>query len=234
MKEYPNVLTEHETLERALAGASLSRFGDGELRLANGGSAISQVAEIHLRQELKNILHGPSLSLVCIPRQEAGGAKALNWKKYAVEKFVKMYGDNQDYGSSFITRPDNAPSIGNKDFMLKIRGLWAGKDIVLVVGTDYGSLRETDFAEARSFRVVFGPRRDAYANIDEIEQKIIKDPTYRGGPVLMCLGATATCLAERLARKGIQGLDLGHIGRFMHRYLEPQKHAVPSNQESVL
>lgn len=225
MKEYPNVMSEHDTIEAALAGRSLARFGDGELRLALGGSAISQVTDLDLQQEFKRILRGPSKALVCIPRQ-GSGPKAENWRKYAVDKFVRLYGDDQEYGSSFVTRPDNAPVIANPEYMATIRKLWSQKDIVLVVGTDYGSLREKDMAEARSLRVVYGPRRDAYSSINEIEEKIGKP----SGAVILCLGATATCLAERLARKGVHALDLGHIGRFMHRYEHPTKN-VPASSD---
>jgi hypothetical protein len=35
--------------------------------------------------------------------------------------------------------------------------------------------------------------------------------------VIICLGPTATVLAERLAKKGVHALDLGHIGMFMRR-----------------
>jgi hypothetical protein len=51
----------------------------------------------------------------------------------------------------------------------------------------------------------------AYAEIDRIEEEI----NGHNGPILMCLGCTATALAARLHKKGLWGIDLGHIGMFM-------------------
>jgi hypothetical protein len=65
-------------------------------------------------------------------------------------------------------------------------------------------------SEAASLRVVNGMRQHTYQIIDRFEEEIGKP----SGPVLMCLGATATVLAERLAKKGVHALDLGHIGMF--------------------
>jgi hypothetical protein len=53
--------------------------------------------------------------------------------------------------------------------------------------------------------------QNAYAEINRIEAEIMSEPA---GPVLMCLGVTATVLAARLAAKGVHALDLGHIGMF--------------------
>jgi hypothetical protein len=230
MRQYPNVLTEEETLQRALAGASLSRFGDGELRLAVDGSAISQVPTKELRAELKSILRGPCMSLVCLPRLQTG-PKAQNWEKYNQEKFWSIFGD-QDFGSAFITRPDNAPNIGNTQFMTDIRKLWIGKKVVAVLGTDYGSLREKDLEDTASLDVVYAARRDAYQYISSTEAQIM-NVLQPGGVVILCLGATATCLAERLARKGIHALDLGHIGKFMGKYLGQKANATIGEPSSV-
>jgi hypothetical protein len=41
-------------------------------------------------------------------------------------------------------------------------------------------------------RIVEGPRRDAYAVLDEIEEQI----GLFSGPVLLCLGPSATVLAD--------------------------------------
>lgn len=210
---YPNHLSmvnEDDTIDLALQGMSLARFGDGELRLAIGGDAISQRERSpRLVAELQAMLKArPANCLVCIPNIDSATPKAESWAKYAEPKFVALYGP-QVFGSSFITRPDSAPWIDRPDYWDKVEQLWRGKDVVMVLG-DEKSLTPERCASAASIRVVHGPRKDAYAEIDRLEDEIGRP----AGPVLMCLGVTATVLAARLAPKGVHALDLGHIGMF--------------------
>jgi hypothetical protein len=212
MLPYPRVMTGVETLQAALSGRSIARFGDGEMRLTTDkGSAISQVRDLNLKAELIALLNGPTKSLVCIPRQECG-PKADRWQNYARDPFVKLM-KQKVYGSAFITRPDNEPEISTPQYWDDVRSLWRNRDVTLVVGTDYGSLNENFMRDARNLKVVFGPRRDAYMDLPRIEDEIGRPPV--DAPVIMCLGAAATVLAERLAKKGCWALDLGHVGKFM-------------------
>lgn len=210
---YPRVLNEVETIERALRGLNLSRFGDGELRLATDGSAVSQRSKpARLVSELREILwRGHPNCLACIPPQSVG-PRADQWKTYAGRKFVDLYGD-QVFGSAFVTRPDNAPAIDNAAYWNLVRGLWRGEDVTLVIGTEKSLTVDMIRGEAKSVKTIMGPGKDAYSEIDGIED-MIGEPK---GVVILCLGATATVLAWRLARKRVRAHDLGHIGMFMKR-----------------
>lgn len=208
---YPVVHTEEVTIDLLLTGMSCSRFGDGELRLALGGRAISQVPDILLQKELQVILRGPTKSLVCLPHYKYG-PKVENWRKYGHPQFTTLMKQMQ-YGSAFITRPDSAPNIQTAEYWGKVRQLWKQRDCTLVVGTDATSLNEHMLRDARSIRVVYGPRRDAWSDVRRLEDEIGVPPP--GHPIIMCLGATATVLAERLAAKGAWALDLGHMGKLM-------------------
>jgi hypothetical protein len=202
-------LSEAETLGHAAGGRSIARFGDGELRLAVGSGCSSQVADKDLAAELVGILTRPSNVLPCIPNfQKTPNRKT--WDRYAAGNFARLYA-LKIYGSSFITRPDNAPWIDNDEYWRSVERLWEGKDVVLVSG-DSKSLRAEQIAEtARSVRVVTGPRTNAYAVVDRLEEEIAAP----AGVVILCLGAAATVLAARLAHCGVHALDLGHIGMFM-------------------
>ena len=211
---YPTVLSEDETLDRALGGESVARFGDGELRLCIGGFARSQEATNNLRKELRRLLKEPSATLVCIPNIEPT-PRQRSWKPYREPRYVELY-KLPVYGSAFISRPDSAPWIDRYDYWEKVRALWRGRDITLVWEDSPSrdlSLTPDMLREAKSLRQVRGPAVDAYRRIDEIEQDIGRPP----GTVLLCLGATATVLAARLASKGVHAVDVGHVGTFMPR-----------------
>lgn len=203
---YPHVLSEDQTINAALAGRSLSRFGDGELRIALGGQAISQAPNAALAAEFRRLLAEPQQALVTIPRLTADMPYRWFWSKYEGQRFVDLY-KQPSYGSTFVSRPDCANGIDRPDYWAKVRSLWFGKDVVFVAGDP----KALDLTGAASVRYIAAPKTDAYARIEQLQEEIGR-PT---GPVLLCLGATATALAARLANKGVYALDLGHIGMFM-------------------
>jgi hypothetical protein len=204
---YPRVLSEQATLA-LLPHQSIARFGDGELRLALNGGCTSQRAHPKLAGELRDMLARPKGCLVGIPNAMVG-PKVENWSRYAVDRFTALY-KADEYASSFITRPDSAPSIDTLEYWADVEALWTDKDVTLVVG-DRKSFTPEMMVTAASIREVWGPRQHAYDEIDRIEEEI----GTPSGPVILCLGATATALAYRLARKGVHALDLGHLGMFM-------------------
>jgi hypothetical protein len=207
--KYPAILSEDLTLEQA-SRVSIARFGDGEWRCAVGGGCTSQRPDPNLARELQQILLRPKGCLVCLPNIFNGCPRKESWIRYTEERYVKYCGA-KTYGSAFITRPDNAPWIDRPDYWERVRGLWRGVDIVLVVGDKKSITTEMIGTEALSVREVIGPRQHAYAEIDRIEAEI----GATSARVLLCLGAAATVLAYRLALKGLHAIDLGHIGMFM-------------------
>lgn len=212
---YPKVLTEDETLNFALAGWSLARYGDGELRLATGRDCISQrETSPELIAELRAVLVNTHLCclLPCIPNAFSATPRAESWANYTVQKYTALYEPTATYGSSFITRPDSAPWIDRPDYWERMRALWRGKSVTLVTGEAKRSITpQVIEADGGTVRLIVPPRTNAYARIDAIEEEI----GTPSGPVIICLGPTATVLAARLARKGLHALDLGHAGMFM-------------------
>lgn len=220
--KFPPCLSEADTVERSIAGANLARFGDGEFALAIGRNCVSQKGDPKLAAELRAILEkAPKGCLPCLPNPYGGTPKKANWQRF--ESYSLTLG-KQEYGSAFITRPDSAPWIDTAAYWERVRALWVGKDVTLVKGSER-SLRVDMMPDARSVREVWGTYRDAYnspggdtrdhpsaaRNIDQLTDAI----GTPGHTVLMCLGATATVMAARLARKGVHVVDLGHLGMFM-------------------
>jgi len=206
------VLDERQTIEHAVAGQSLARFGDGELRLALGGEAKSQQRNRELSVQLRQILREPGPALVCIPRHE--GPKKLWWEEYQRPKFTALY-EQPLYGSAFISRPDSAPWIDTPEYWSRVSDIWKGRDVVLMRGGE-NSLRPEQLAGAESVTDLIGPPLHAFASIEALMRDTVRAVhRYPQGLVLLCLGATATVMAWRLAQLGRQAIDIGHIGMFM-------------------
>lgn len=74
---FPRCLSEAETIERAIGGANLARYGDGEFNIAKGGNCVSQKASAKLAAELRRILEkAPAGCLPCLPDPNCGGGKS--------------------------------------------------------------------------------------------------------------------------------------------------------------
>lgn len=224
---YPVVMTEDTTLDWVLSGGSIARVGDQELSIAlgpfldNKGGGKTQHFTDAMSIEMRRLLGGAKNvgnMLICIPnifaeRQSVNTSpKQDDWLKWAGRQYTQFYDFRCVYGSSFITRTDSAPWIDRSEYWYRMRSIWAGKDVTLVWGgPESSSLHPDNLKAARSVRSIIGPVRDAYNWIDELEREIGNDTRV----IMICLGAAATCLAVRLAKKGIHAVDLGHLGRFM-------------------
>lgn len=218
MANYPQVIGEVETLKLISEGKSIARYGDGELRLATGGTCVSQrQAPLKLRQELCTILANPGKCLVGIPNVFSDSPKQVNWLKYAGPNYVSLY-KQKCYVSSFITRPDSAPWIDTDSYWNQLELLWTKRHTILVRGKQTSLLADELAQKASSIYEVVGPEQDAYSEINELEYNILRYGPKFNEPIILCLGPTATVLAHRLAERGLWAMDLGHVGMFMrHR-----------------
>lgn len=208
-------------------GRSIARFGDGEFRLCFGKKSISQLPDVKLQEELQYILKTGSTHncLVGIPPVNdpdvTDGIRAF-YADIGRQKFLKLPDPKKLYHSSYITRPTFKPSFWNDEYQESVVDLWRNKDVILVVSKHHGdgnptSLRPARMPEAKSVHMVYGPWRDAYADIDSLEKQIQDKWPYHDA-VFLCLGATATVLSWRLSQKGIIAYDVGHLGQYVQRW----------------
>lgn len=222
---WPEVLDEDQTLDLVLAGASLARFGDGEISLALGGDCITQCQMAPIGASLRAILKYPGQCLVGVPRQGVG-PKRVFWSKYdrpEVHALLKR----SSYHSAFITRPDSAPWIDRPDYWAKLRSLWLDKDVTLVRGSEK-SLTSAMLVGAKSVDEVLCLSKNAYANYWSILERVREAKT-----VLLCLGPTATVLAAELSVGGVHAIDLGHVGMFLRKHDRGQSMRVTEEEKAV-
>lgn len=194
-------LKEIYTVMRVHEGKSLARFGDGELMILRGDDSRTQKATPELQRELMDVAYG-SPCIVGYPH--ARGKRSAYW-----EKFLEVHGFwDGEKPSSFVSRIDEVPELDDPGYRDLIRAIWKGRNVTLVgSGT---SLRRGHMTGAKSVISIEVPDQNAYSQINDIEAQI-------GTPELtiLCAGPTATCLADRLTRKGLRAVDLGYTGKFM-------------------
>lgn len=211
MIQYPTVLDEWATLQHVQAGGSLARYGDGELAVSDGRAIYFQSAQPVLATRLRTILRGDAgRCLVGIPHLMSSRPlpKAVYWQKYRA-RFALATGPGV-YGSSFVTRPDNAPWLNVPCYWQALESLWRDRHVVLVRGSDL-SLVAADLTSATAVREVLAPSVDAWAQYDALLEAV-----GRPDVALLCLGPTATVMAVDLCARGVQAIDLGHVGMFLH------------------
>ena len=208
------ILSETETLEAAHAGRSISRFGDGELKLAMGRDAKSQRHHPALQERLRDILRSPQWGpLVCLPAANPRSPKFGLWQTFNQPPYSDLYNAKGVYGSAFITRPDSAPWIDTDAFWERVKDLWRGRDVVLVRGSSKSFTGPELEKDAKSVEEILAPRQHAWEESDALFQRL-KNEKRR---VILSLGATATVLAFFLGIEGVHALDLGHGAMFMRR-----------------
>ena len=216
---YPRVKGEFDTVRRLLKGASIARFGDGELKILEGAGYSREVSNGKLTAEMRMVAAAPNEGcLIAIPTMDPAGPKYRNWLRHEA-RFCKYFehGDGEKYYSAFITRPDSAADpLESVEYFELISKLWAGRERVVVLSEPTSKLLTCARAMAASVVHIECPHRSAYSVIDDLERAIVAaNPSV----ALLSCGPTATCLANRLAGRGIQGLDLGSIGGLLVRWM---------------
>lgn len=214
---YPPVAGEFETIRELLTGKSISRFGDGELKVLDGKGYTRQLVPVPaLTNELRSIAARPHRDcLVAIPTMDPRGTKYQNWQRHKA-RFCKFFRAELGikYYSALITRPDCGEWLETREYYDAVIQLWAHKPRVAVVSEGNSKLL-THVRATNQVVHIECPMYDAYAVIDALEHQVLD---AKPDIALLSVGVTATCLAHRLCKRGIQALDLGSIGGFLLRW----------------
>ena len=81
--KYPAVVGEFDTVRAIVAGASIARFGDGELKILDGHGYSREAPNKRLTAELRSIIDKPNPGcLIGIPTMDPAGTKYHNWMRH--------------------------------------------------------------------------------------------------------------------------------------------------------
>lgn len=218
----PTILSVEECIDRITRqGASIARFGDGELDIALGRSIPFQDADPELARRLARILKGHTDGLLVGLPDVFKSLDGLNWA--ATQYYLghlrtnrlawyRATNKNETYGNTFITRYyiDKTDKSRAASTVKALKGMWDGRDIVLIEGEESRLGIGNDlFDNAKSIRRIIGPKRNAFAKFDALVTEACK--LEKGCLFILALGPTATAMAAELHSRGYQALDLGHV-----------------------
>jgi hypothetical protein len=211
---WPKVHDEFETLKKLQQGYSIARFGDGEFKMMDGAGYVREPPNKKLAHELRQVMRSPHpMCLRGIPTFDERSPKFKTWVKHT-ERFTRLLRAKGEFYSAFISRPDSAPWIRTREFALEFQKLWLGKRVAVLCEINGSALRAV--GERPSVVHIICPSHKAYAQIDHFENRIVAEEVDIA--ILSC-GMTATCLAKRLAARGIQAIDFGSGGSFIAKLL---------------
>lgn len=212
---YPEVVGEVDTIAELQRGSSIARFGDGEFKLIVGEGYVREPANFRLAKELKRVVKNPHPScIVGLPRLDEKGPKNDNWTA-RIHRYIPFLRESQTYYSAFISRPDSAPWINNVKFAKLLQTLWLDRHVAVVCEPKSSMRRMLEYG-ARKITHIECPSENAYSLIDLFEKAIVE---IKPQIAFLGCGVTATCLANRLARRGIQTIDFGSGGAFVAKLL---------------
>lgn len=218
----PNIATIEESIRYIIDNkCSVSRYGDGEIKLVAGKDLEFQHCTPEIKSELIKVLTSPIENhIVCLQNElisweDNTVAAQKHWRKHFAyyRRFWYKYIDkSRQYFSTSITRPyiifkDKSPAVNRFKMLQQI---WEGKDILLVEGRQSRLGVGNDlFNNAQSIKRILLPNKEAYKHIDRIVEEVMNYAPHH--LVLLALGPTATVLAYRLSICGYQAIDIGHV-----------------------
>ncbi|MGN0417200.1 SP_1767 family glycosyltransferase [Anaerostipes faecalis] len=218
----PKILTIDETIDNILKNkVSVSRYGDGEMKIISGQGIRFQEYNSNLSSRLREILQNDKKGLlVCIsdiyndPKWMKSWAYEYTWKLVAQNrrKWYEFLNMSTVYGNAFITRcymdwKDNANS---EKWFTKLKLIWQDEDIIFIEGK-YSRLGLSNdlFSNAKSIHRILCPEKNAYNMYKEILKVAMQQSKEK--LFLIALGPTATVLSYDLCERGYRAMDIGHV-----------------------
>jgi len=240
----PQVLSIGETLELvARKQLSVSRFGDGEIKLIAGKNISFQKQSAALSDALGSVLKSDDDGfLVCIPdifddRSYLLDAPAAHWRKHLSAFRPVWYArlrPGKVYGNAFLSRcymqlRDRKMCA---DYFRQMKQIWDEQDVLLIEGEKSRLGIGNDlFDNARSLQRILGPVKNAFDKYDALFNAA---KTYgKDRLILLALGPTASVMSYALFREGFRAIDLGHADVEYEWFLQGAQTRVPIRNKFV-
>lgn len=246
LKYKPNIMSIEESIKYIEDNkCSLSRFGDGEMKLICGKSIFFQPYSDELSKKLKAVLNsnekynnykiGIPDVFNSLKKYEHKHAKYWNENLYLYRKdWYNNLKHDEIYINAFISRcymifKDKRNS--EKYFNL-IKRIWNNKNIVIIEGEESRLGIGNDlFNNVNSIKRILVPKNNAFSVYDRIFKEAIK--INKNDLILLALGPTATVLAYDLSKLGYQAIDIGHIDIEYEWFLQGAKEKVAIENKYV-
>ena len=223
LSKYPyKILNTEESLNYIIENnCSVSRFGEGEIRMMKAGVDIGfQKTEVSLVWRLKQIIKSNTECMIAIPyplvdfshMNEYGKNFWENHLSYAYLMYFRYMNKNRVYLDSLMTRfyIDIENKNDSQKYISLWRKVWNKRDIVFVEGNQTRLGVGNDFfSNANSIERIECPAENAWYSYQQILEKCKKIEKTK--LVLIALGPTASVLAYDLANLGYQAIDIGHL-----------------------
>lgn len=211
---------------------SVSRFGDGELRmvmhyLQHGNKANFYIDSFQEYDEklaerlLEVLLSKTSICLVCLPYIFKEFSMYKGYERFHFEREYPYYvpllekicvQNPMTFGDACMTRFwHNRTDISDyKSYVHQLKQLWDERDITFLEGEKSRLGVGNDlFDNARSIQRFLFPATNAFRKYNQILDAVKVLPKNR--LYLLALGHTASVLAYDMSLLGFQALDVGHI-----------------------
>lgn len=223
MKRRCHIMDTDATIDYILQWhCSVSRFGDGEFFVMDGGSQGFQTYDERLAAKLQEVLDNPvenhlSCLPICFIKSSMMLERAQRFWQYFVAIHYKMLlrhiRKGYTYGDAQITRfyIDYIDKSMSERRFNRIKSLWDGRDVIIIEGGKTRSGVGNDiFQNAHSIKRILGPAENAFSKYDELLLSV-RNHASKENLILISLGLTATVMAYDLAKLGYWAIDLGHL-----------------------
>ena len=250
LREEFGVLNSEDTVRLIVSSrCSVSRFGDGELRLIfhymqhgnadNYGEDTFFQYSVALAEKLMEIYKSSLPNhLLCVPYNLKDSSvnkwkTRTYWEREWLERYP-MLDDlnlNRTFGDASFVRfyMDRLDIKDYQSYIVLLKKIWENQDVIIVEGerTRLG-MGNNLFDNAKTIQRILCPAMDAFDKYDQIENEVKK--VSKDKLLLIALGPAATILAYELHQCGYQAIDIGHIDIEYEWYLmkAKQKVAVPN------
>lgn len=223
---------------------SVSRLGDGEIKLVAGKKLGFQDKNSILQEKMIEVLSQPIKNhIVCLPDifndltiYDADSQK--HWKKHLAfyRKYWYRYINKQTtFYNAFISRcymMYQNPSMSSHMFNL-LKQIWQDRDVIIIEGEQSRLGVNNDlFNNTKSIKRILAPNRNAFNYYQPILDKVTQYDKQQY-LILLALGPTATVMAYDLAKLGYQAIDIGHVDIEYEWFLMKATHKVPIHNKFV-